>query len=74
MEHLSRHRDLGHLEHDVAAVAHHLGADLDQLLLQSCQGLRLRGFGDRERPHEIAKVAGPRVEPKADGVGSERTA
>jgi hypothetical protein len=31
-EHLSRHRDLGHVEHDIAAVADHLGADLDQLL------------------------------------------
>src|SRR5271169_788855 len=30
--HLSWHCDLGHLEHDVAAVADHLGTDLDQLL------------------------------------------
>ena len=28
----ARHRDLGQLEHDVAAMAHDLGADLDQLL------------------------------------------
>jgi hypothetical protein len=32
VEHLSRHRDPGHLEHDVTAVANHLGTDLDQLL------------------------------------------
>ena len=31
-EHLPRHRDLGHLERDVAAAAHHLGPDLDQLI------------------------------------------
>jgi hypothetical protein len=33
-EHLSRHRDLSHLEGDVAAVADDLRADLDQLLAQ----------------------------------------
>jgi hypothetical protein len=32
LEHLPRHRDLGHLEGHVAAVADDLGADLDQLL------------------------------------------
>ena len=31
-KHLPRHRDLGQLEGDVAAVADDLGADLDQLL------------------------------------------
>jgi len=29
--------DFGHLEGDIAAVAHHLGADLDQLLLEARQ-------------------------------------
>jgi hypothetical protein len=32
LEHLSWHRDLGHLERNVTPVANHLGADLDQLL------------------------------------------
>ena len=32
-EHLSRNRDLGRLERDVAAVADDLGTDLDQLLV-----------------------------------------
>jgi hypothetical protein len=36
LDHLPWDCDLGHLEHDVAAVAHHLGADLDQLLLEGC--------------------------------------
>jgi hypothetical protein len=30
LEHLSRHRDLGHLKRRVAAVAHDLGADLSR--------------------------------------------
>jgi len=38
VEHLSWHCDLGHLEHDIAAVADHFGADLDQLLPQTRQG------------------------------------
>jgi hypothetical protein len=33
-EHLSWYRDLGHLKGCVAAVAHDLGADLDQLLVE----------------------------------------
>jgi hypothetical protein len=37
LEHLPRHRDLGHLERDVPAVADHLGTDLDQLLPQAGQ-------------------------------------
>ena len=35
LEHLSRHRDLGHLERDLAPVADDLRADLDQLLAQA---------------------------------------
>jgi len=34
-EHLPWHRDLGHLERDIAAVADDLGADLDELLAQA---------------------------------------
>jgi hypothetical protein len=41
-EHLPRHRDLGHLERDVAAMADDLRADLDQLLVQAGQRPRLR--------------------------------
>jgi hypothetical protein len=36
-EQLLRHRDLGHLEYDITAVAHHLGTDLDQSLAQAGQ-------------------------------------
>src|SRR5262249_17830443 len=37
LEHLPWDGDLGHLEGDIAAVAHDFCADLDQLLLQACQ-------------------------------------
>ena len=36
-QYLSRHRDLGHLKRDVAAVADDLRTDLDQLLPQTRQ-------------------------------------
>ena len=74
MEHLSRHRDLGHLEHDVAAAADDLGADLDQLLPLTRQGPRLRCRGHRQGSHEVAEVVGRRMELKANRVGSEGTA
>jgi hypothetical protein len=37
LEHLPWDGDLGHLEGDIAAVAHDFRTDLDQLLLQACQ-------------------------------------
>jgi hypothetical protein len=72
--HLSRHRDLGHLKGRVAAVAHDLGADLDQLVAQAGQRPRLRRLRHRQRPHEIAEIVGQRVELEADGVGGEGSA
>ena len=53
LEHLSRHRDLGHLESDVAAVADNLRADLDQLLAQAGQRPWLRRPGHCQRAHEV---------------------
>jgi hypothetical protein len=73
-EHLSRHRDLGQLESDVATVAEDLGADLDQLLAQAGQRPRLRCFRQRQRSHEIAQVVRKDVELEADDVGGEGTA
>ena len=61
-EHISAHRDLGHLEGDVAAMAHDLRADLDQLLAQAGQRPRLRRFWHRQGAHEIAEVVGQRME------------
>jgi hypothetical protein len=55
-EHLLWHRYLGHLEGYVAAVADDLGADLDQLLSQAGQRLRLRGLRHRQRPQEMPRL------------------
>jgi hypothetical protein len=71
---MSRYRDLGHLEHGVAAVADHLGADLDQLLAQAGQGPWFHPLGHRQRPHEIAQVVGQGMELKTDSVGREGAA
>jgi hypothetical protein len=69
VEHLSRHRDLSHLEDDVAAVAYHLCADFDQLLPQTRQLPGLRRLGNRQGSHEIAKIVGQRMELKRFTVG-----
>ena len=74
LEHLPRHRDLGHLECDVAAVAHDLGADLNQLLAQAGQRPRLRRLRNRQRPHEIAEIVGQGMKLKANRVGGEGSA
>jgi hypothetical protein len=42
----------------IAAVAHDLGADLDQLLAQAGRRPRLRRLRHRQRPHEIAEIVG----------------
>src|SRR5271170_7195756 len=73
-EHLSRHRDLGHLESHVAPVADHLGSDLDQLLAQAGQRPRLRRLRRRQRPHEVAKVVGKSMKLEANRVGGKGTA
>ena len=61
LEHLPWDGDLGHLEHDVAAVAHHLGADLDQLVLQTRQRPVLDRLRCRHRAQEIVEVVGERL-------------
>jgi hypothetical protein len=71
-EHLPWRRDLGHLERELAAVADDLGADLDELLAQAGQRPRLCRRGYRQRPHEVAKIAGQRMKLKADCVGRRR--
>ena len=62
------------MEGNVTPVAHHLGADLDQLLPQAGQRPWLRGLGYRQRPHEIAEVVGECMELKANCVGGKGTA
>jgi len=55
-EHLLRHRDLAQLERHVATVAADLRADLDELLAQARQRLRLRRLRHCQRPHEMPKL------------------
>src|SRR5262244_3950896 len=74
LEHLPCDGDLGHLEDDIAAVAHYLRADLDQLVLQACQGPILDRLGRRQRPQEIAEVVGERMKLEPHRVGGERSA
>jgi hypothetical protein len=73
-EHLPRHRDLGHLKRNVAAVADDLGADLDQLLPQAGQRPRLRRLRHGEGSHEIAEIVCQGMELKANRVGGEGAA
>src|SRR5216683_6074352 len=70
LEHLSRPRDLGHLKGRVAAVAHDLGADLDQLLAQAGQRPRLRRL--RHRPlRRRAGVASSPVDLRATSTAEQ---
>ena len=73
-EQFSRHRDLGHLEHGVASVAHDLGTDLDQLLSQAGQRSLRDRLGQGQRPHEVGEIVGQRVQLQAHRIGGERTA
>src|SRR6516162_61778 len=61
LEHLPWDGDLGHLEDNIAAVAHYLRADLD----------RLRR---RQRAQEIAEVVGERMKLEPHRVGGKRSA
>ena len=69
-----RHRNLGHLEGDIAAVADDLRADLDQLLLQAGQRPVLDRLGRRQGAQEVAEIVGERVKLEPDGVGREPSA
>jgi hypothetical protein len=71
---VSRDGDFRHLEGDVAAVAHHLRADLDQLLLQARQRPILDRFRRCQGAQEIAKIIGERMKLEPNGIGSERPA
>src|SRR6516165_11478354 len=61
LDHLPWDCDLGHLEDNIAAVAHHLGADLDQLLLEGGQRPITHRLRRRQRAQEIAEVVGERM-------------
>jgi 2-phospho-L-lactate transferase/gluconeogenesis factor (CofD/UPF0052 family) len=64
---------LGHLEDNIAAVAHHLRADLDQLVLQTRQRPVLDRLRRRQRAQEIAEVVGERMKLEPHPIGGERS-
>src|SRR5262247_2707818 len=74
LEHLPCDGDLGHLEDNIAAVAHHLRADLDQLVLQTRQRPVLDRLRRRQRAQEIAEVVGERMKLEPHRVGGDRSA
>jgi len=74
LEQFLRHRDLGHLEDDVAAMAHDLGADLHELFPQASQRPLLDCLRQSQRPHEVCEIVGQCMELKPHGVGGERAA
>jgi hypothetical protein len=73
-EEIFRDSNLGHLEGNIAAVAHDLRADLDQFLLQTGQRPLLDRLWRRQRAKEISKIVSQRMKLKADGVSRERSA
>jgi hypothetical protein len=73
-EKVSRNGDLSHLEGDIAPVVDDLRADLDQLLLETCQRPVRDRLRRRQRAQEVAEIVGERMKLKADGIGGERAA
>jgi hypothetical protein len=69
-KHLTRYRDLGQLEADVAAVADDLRADLDQLLALAGQRPCLRRFRHRQHAYEVAEVVSQRMELETHGLAA----
>src|SRR6476620_1921669 len=74
LEHLPCDGDLRHLEDNIASVAHHLRADLDQLVLQTRQRPVLDRLRRRQRAQEIAEVVGERMKLEPHRVSVERSA
>jgi hypothetical protein len=66
--------DLGHLEGDIAPVAHHRRADLDQLFLELRQRPILDWLRRRQRTQEVAEIVSERMKRKTHGIGGEGAA
>src|SRR5262245_42064092 len=70
LEHLSWDGDLRHLEDDIASVAHHLRADLEQLLLQARQRQVLDSAPVLQACGESCQeIVGERMKLEPHGVG-----
>ena len=74
LEQFFRHRDLGHLEDDVAAVVRDLGSYFDEFLPQAGQRPLLDRLRQSQRPHEVGEIVGQRMKLKPHGVCGERAA
>jgi hypothetical protein len=67
VDHLPRYRDFGHLERDVAAMAHGLGADLDRHSPDSGSPRgQSRPFGRLEQRQIACRGPGRRSKPPVD--------
>ncbi len=71
---VSRDRDLGKLESDVAPMAYDLRADSDQFLPQCGQRPMFDSLGQSECAQEVAEIVGQCVKLKTDGVVAELAA
>jgi hypothetical protein len=69
-----RHRNLGHLECDVAAMSNDLGADLDQLLPDGGQRPMLHLVRQPQGPHEVGEIVSKRMKLEPDRVVVELAA
>jgi hypothetical protein len=65
---------LGHLEDNIAAVAHDFRADLDQLVLQVVSDQSLIGSGVASVRRKLPRVVGERMKLEPHRVGGERSA
>ena len=63
--------DLGHLEGDIAPVAHDLAADLDEPVSERHQRPVPHGVGQRQSAQEVTEVVGECVQLQANGVVGE---
>ena len=64
--------DFGHLIRDIAAMAHDLGTDLDQLSFKTRQRPILDRPWRRQRAQKVTKIVGQRTKLKTNRVGGER--
>jgi hypothetical protein len=74
LEQTARYHDLGHLERDGPAVAHDLGADLDQPIAQRRHRSVVHLDRQGQCAEKVGEIVGQRVQLQPDGVGGEAAA
>ena len=73
VEQAPRHRNLGHLEREVPAVADDPGSNLHQLLLQRGQRPVLDRLRQSQGAHEVGEIAGQRMKLESNLVSVIKT-